>query len=371
MIYANIIFLTLKYLLMSTNKLLTLLFLILLPTQSLFSQTCSPTLNGAKNYSSFGCATTLTALTVNDIGKDEQFTFDVNLTVNGNATLNFEGNGSNIIIASGVTVTVTGDLNFNGNGAPKDFIVNGTLIVRGNMNAQNNITYKGNGQITVVGTWQNNGPNSICASPCNLTFNVNNCLQPDNPICQAAFAPPLPITLLGFEVSYREDKLLFVWQTLLEEDNSFFTIEASQDGQNYSALATEEGAGNHIGLLSYQKEVEFEEQGLYYFRLKQTDIDGKFSYSQTLALEINYSLSNLKVYRDMNVPNSIYIKGNRGNQNINITVNDVLGRKLYSGIISSSNSNTESQQEIRLEQNASPFYIIRLTQGNEFKSIKI
>ncbi len=340
---------------------------------SLSAQTCDVSLDGVKNYSSLGCGTTLTELGIDDIGSNEELTFDVNLTVNGDAIFKFKANGSEIIVANGVTVTITGNLSFQGSSAPKNFTVNGTLIVNGNLNAQNNIEYGGSGQINVDGDWTGNGNNgSLCVSPCALTFDLGGaCTDPNSPICQSVATQSLPITLIGFEATYNAGKLLFHWQTILEENNSFFTIEASKDGENYTAITTEDGAGNHIGLLSYQKEVPFEGYGVYYFRLKQTDTDGKYSYSPSIALRVDSGLLNLKVYRDRNNPQSIYIESDQDHTKVEVLINDALGRVLYHGHITGSQRGIAEKQEIKLQQTSTSFYIVKLVLGNESKIVKI
>lgn len=86
----------------------------------------------------------------------------------------------------------------------------------------------------------------------------------------------LPIDLLTFDATLTPEKETEItWTTTSEESNDYFTIERSLDGQNFFTLDTIEGAGNSSELKEYAYTDTAPVSGYNYYRLKQTDYDGK------------------------------------------------------------------------------------------------
>lgn len=104
---------------------------------------------------------------------------------------------------------------------------------------------------------------------------------------------PLPIELVDFTADVQQDRSVRLkWQTASETNNDFFTIERSRDGTNWQQLYTIEGAGNSSLMLSYAAVDRFPFTGHSYYRLKQTDYDGQFSYSMIRVVQIEDFQSN-------------------------------------------------------------------------------
>lgn len=97
----------------------------------------------------------------------------------------------------------------------------------------------------------------------------------------------LPIELTYFTVSQKGTDIAFDWETASETNNDFFTIEYSIDGINFHELTTIAGSGTTSEATSYNYVWNADESGLFYFRLKQTDYNGEFSYSKVVALNFN------------------------------------------------------------------------------------
>ena len=99
---------------------------------------------------------------------------------------------------------------------------------------------------------------------------------------------PLPIELVSFNVHQTEDlKVRIDWQTASEINNDFFTIERSIDAINWEELKNIEGAGNSVQLINYSTIDEKPIWGISYYRLKQTDFDGQYSYSKIESINID------------------------------------------------------------------------------------
>jgi hypothetical protein len=89
----------------------------------------------------------------------------------------------------------------------------------------------------------------------------------------------LPIELISFNAKLKNDNVSITWSTAAEVNNDYFTIERSTDGENFEALFTKRGAGNSTVTIEYEANDPNPLDGYSYYRLKQTDFDGKFSYS--------------------------------------------------------------------------------------------
>lgn len=92
---------------------------------------------------------------------------------------------------------------------------------------------------------------------------------------------PLPITLLEFTARADGKKSLLNWTTATEVNNDRFEIERSNDAVTFQKIGQVPGAGNSNAHLSYQWYDNNPLKGNNYYRLKQVDIDGRFSHSPT------------------------------------------------------------------------------------------
>jgi len=96
----------------------------------------------------------------------------------------------------------------------------------------------------------------------------------------------LPISLTSFSGDYqaasRTNELF--WTTSSETNNDFFLVERSFDGITFSPIADIDGAGNTSSKTDYVYHDPIESSGVFYYRLKQVDFNGSFSYSNTISL---------------------------------------------------------------------------------------
>jgi hypothetical protein len=95
----------------------------------------------------------------------------------------------------------------------------------------------------------------------------------------------LPISLINFDAKKNEKVTDITWSTLSETNNDFFTVERTLDGVNFVEIDKVDGAGNHNGILNYSTSDRNPANGKNYYRLKQTDFDGKFEYSKLVMVE--------------------------------------------------------------------------------------
>lgn len=95
----------------------------------------------------------------------------------------------------------------------------------------------------------------------------------------------LPIELISFNAKNKTDDVLLTWTTATEINNSYFTLEKSKDGNRFTPFQQVEGAGNSSTVKNYSALDPYPYPGINYYRLKQTDYDGTFSYSEVIAIQ--------------------------------------------------------------------------------------
>ena len=89
----------------------------------------------------------------------------------------------------------------------------------------------------------------------------------------------LPVELLTFNATPVNNQVNVTWSTATEINNDHFELERSSDAKNFEAIAEVKGAGNSSSLKNYEYNDKFPLSGVSYYRLKQVDFNGKFTFS--------------------------------------------------------------------------------------------
>ena len=95
---------------------------------------------------------------------------------------------------------------------------------------------------------------------------------------------PLPIELKDFTGRFDGSKVVLNWSTASELNNDYFTIERSVSGNEFAELLKVKGAGTKKSLSVYEAFDRAPSNELNYYRLKQTDLDGKATYHHVIAV---------------------------------------------------------------------------------------
>ena len=95
----------------------------------------------------------------------------------------------------------------------------------------------------------------------------------------------LPISLIQFDGKNESQSNLLTWVTLTESNNDYFTLERSEDGVDFKTITQMDGAGNSDVINYYQFEDQNFRPEINYYRLKQTDYNGQFSFSEIISID--------------------------------------------------------------------------------------
>jgi hypothetical protein len=106
---------------------------------------------------------------------------------------------------------------------------------------------------------------------------------------------PLPIELISFNATVQQAEVKLQWATASELNNDFFTIQRSQDAENWEDVIDVKGAGNSNERIDYETMDGLPYSGVSYYRLKQTDFDKKYSYSGVRRVDVTQAFQ-LKLY---------------------------------------------------------------------------
>lgn len=119
----------------------------------------------------------------------------------------------------------------------------------------------------------------------------------------------LPVKLVSFTAAREQDIVKLNWATATEENNEYFTIERSVNGNEWTAIKTIKGAGNSASLINYETVDASPLPGTSYYRLRQTDIDGRSTYSDVRTIESSSSNGKISLYPVPNTGNTINLTG--------------------------------------------------------------
>ena len=149
---------------------------------------------------------------------------------------------------------------------------------------------------------------------------------------------PLPVEMAYFAGEKNENATTLKWATYSEVNNAYFEIEHSTDGREFTEIDLVEGAGNSLDYVEYDFIHENPASGKNYYRLRQVDFDGQFSYSEVIVVEFETKvISEVKVFPNP-VVEWVTIEMPTLDNDAMITVFNANGQLMKSEIISTFNN---------------------------------
>lgn len=177
----------------------------------------------------------------------------------------------------------------------------------------------------------------------------------------------LPVELTSFSGRDTKTGVNLNWNTATEISNNGFDIERSLDKNNWQKIAFVNGNGNSNSPKNYSYTDNYSFNGTCYYRLKQIDTDGKYTYSKVIEIKGTGSVSDFNLAQ--NYPNPF-----NPCTNINFSLNesgkaklvvyDILGKEravLFNGNVEAGKNYNVSFNGSNLE---SGVYFYKLTSGS-------
>lgn len=161
---------------------------------------------------------------------------------------------------------------------------------------------------------------------------------------------PLPVKLTYFQGFPKEDYNLLEWETSMEQHNHHFIIEKSQNEVDFEEIGKVQGNNQSHVKSQYSFSDYLLQGGKSYYRLKQVDFNGNFSYSNVILIHhenILFSISPnpvkeiLKVNLDLNAEIRNYV------------ITNSIGQKIQTNVLPDNN-------ELNISDLANGIYYIRI-----------
>jgi hypothetical protein len=177
-----------------------------------------------------------------------------------------------------------------------------------------------------------------------------------------AGSSPLPIELLSFSAQLKNNFVELKWSTASETNNDFFTIERSTNVEHFEPILKRDGAGTTKELNEYTLIDPSPLYGRSYYRLKQTDFDGQYTYSAVRVIDYDgpehatlSTFPNPSSGKDL----SIRIEGLRDATHVPVTIMNMQGQKVYEKTIDVKTPGVITEEIFQEKVLPSGLYIIK------------
>lgn len=167
----------------------------------------------------------------------------------------------------------------------------------------------------------------------------------------------LPVNWLSFTANiFENNKVKLNWSTSIEINNDYYEIQRSVNGTEYVPIGRV-AAGTSTGINYYEYNDLKPVKGINYYRIKQVDNDGKFSFSTIRLADIKDLIANMKIYPNPAVgQTSIFMS--TAAKRLDILLTDMTGKTLLQKTM----QGVEAGQQINLQLNAftKGMYLLKL-----------
>lgn len=172
-------------------------------------------------------------------------------------------------------------------------------------------------------------------------------------------AGTFPVEWLAFEATYAGDQTVaLTWTTASESQNRAFQIERSENGRDFVYLGEVEGQGNSTEAHDYHFLDRRATAQRYYYRLRQVDFDGSFSYSDLREVRLDGSLRGSLLLYPNPAHDQAFLSGLAPNQGYTLRVLDLTGRVCQQ---MTQPSNAAGTIELDVRSLATGLYQVQLT----------
>jgi hypothetical protein len=207
------------------------------------------------------------------------------------------------------------------------FIIDGDLI----MHQHGNITVDGAMQVTNVIGHQNS--NSIGGTgTLHLMGEISENISVGSTVNVVDYPldDPMPVDMLSFTAGVEEKQVVLRWTTASEVNSMGFEIMRLDTATgHWQVIGWKDGQNNHNGFHQYRFTDPFPAEGANYYRLRQLDYDGTFSYYGPVSLVFQDVFNNPDFKVNKN-PSS-WVIALAGNDAWHVEIHDLTGRSIYSG----------------------------------------
>ncbi len=135
----------------------------------------------------------------------------------------------------------------------------------------------------------------------------------------------LPVELLSFTAIPSGKIVMLNWSTASETNNKGFTIQRSVDGMNFEDVTFIPGQINSAEIHKYQTTDDHPLPGLSYYRIRQTDLDSKYTLSEVVPVLFE-DQPTYTIYPNPTHDDVLLLFNDSTTEHIKVYINDVNGR---------------------------------------------
>lgn len=172
----------------------------------------------------------------------------------------------------------------------------------------------------------------------------------------------LPVTWLYFNATQKSDAILLTWGTAAETNSKYFVVERSSNGNDYQEAGRVAASGNSAGDQHYSFRDIVPAQQKWFYRLKQTDIDGAFTYSKIVLVQTAEQAT--ARLQPNPVQSTVRIQLPDITQKAALTIYNAAGVLMFRLIIS-------NMQAVNVQQLPAGMYYLQVKQGERLFNLKM
>lgn len=173
----------------------------------------------------------------------------------------------------------------------------------------------------------------------------------------------LPTSLLNFNATFKNNDAKLNWTTTTEINTQNFEVEYSNNGREFSKVATITAAGNSNTTKQYSYTHAVSNNAVHYYRLKMNDKDGKYAYSNIVKLKSETKTFTAEVFPTIVKDNATISIQTTLSQTATISLIDNNGRivkQMNAPVLQGSNS-----LQLETKNISNGFYTVQIKTGKE------
>ena len=168
---------------------------------------------------------------------------------------------------------------------------------------------------------------------------------------------PLPVTFASFEAMQMEEDVLVEWTTSFESNASYFEIERAADGRHFTPLGKIKARSESEEMAAYNFIDGSPFPGTSYYRIRQVDSDGQYTYTQVTSVNVDPVAGNALFVSPNPARDFLQINSARKASWKRYRIFDMAGRMVQSDIL-------KNDAGIPIGHLNTGIYTIRLDSGN-------
>ncbi|WP_207515463.1 T9SS type A sorting domain-containing protein [Longitalea luteola] len=172
----------------------------------------------------------------------------------------------------------------------------------------------------------------------------------------------LPVTWLYFNAAQKSDAILLTWGTSIETNTKNFIVERSPDGINFREVGRVAASGNSSGDQHYSFRDAVPSQQKWFYRLKQMDIDGVYTWSKVVTVQAGEQASARLQANPVQTTMQVQLPDN--GQNATLMIYNGAGVLMHKQIIS-------NRQSVNVQQLPAGLYYVQVKHGDKRYNLKM